>query len=128
MQYTHIAEYILENYSEKVVEVGIGRMHELAKTLSDKGLKVIATDIIDLGPISDFEYVKDDIFNPDINIYSGASLIYSIRPPIELFSPIKAVSSIVKADCLIRPLSNEFPSNGRLINYRRERFFVWSSL
>jgi len=126
MQCQYIADYILENYSGKVIEVGIGRMYELAKKLSREGLEVIATDIISQTPILEFKYVKDDIFTPDMTIYSGASLIYSIRPPIELFNYILKVSKTVKADCLIRPLNNEFPDGGQLINYHGERFFVWS--
>ncbi|MFO7968018.1 MAG: UPF0146 family protein [Archaeoglobaceae archaeon] len=125
MPLTPLAEFISTYYEPQVVvEVGIGKKWDIAIQLSSAGFKVIATDIMDLEP-EDFDFVKDDITNPDISLYKKSGLIYSIRPPPELFSSIIHVARSAGADCLIRPLGNEFPQGGELINYRGERFYLW---
>ncbi|RLG29731.1 hypothetical protein DRN98_08085, partial [Methanosarcinales archaeon] len=52
-------------------------------------------------------YVKDDILSPDIEIYEGADIIYSIRPPEELQVSIARVASAVGADLILKPLGSE---------------------
>ncbi|HIP25686.1 MAG TPA: hypothetical protein EYG81_04430 [Archaeoglobus profundus] len=120
-----IAEYIVRNYKGKVVEVGVGHNWRIAKILAEKGLDVVVTDI---KPIKIFcnniKFVIDDIMNPKMEIYKKASLIYSIRPPPELYFYILSIAKVVKADCLIRPFGNEF-ANGKLINYKGEKFYLW---
>ena len=120
-----IAEYIAKKYVGKVVEVGIGRNWTVAKFLVEKGFEVVAVDMLDMTSEGGVLYIRGDITNPDLDIYHDASLIYSIRPPVELYSHIIRVAKLVNADCLIRPLSNEFPVGGRLVNYNGERFYVW---
>lgn len=125
MPLSSFAEFISRNYDPQlVVEIGIGKKWDVAIQLSAAGFKVIATDVMDINPRG-FDFFKDDITDPDMNIYRGVGLIYSIRPPPELFSSIIDVARSAGADCLIRPLSNEFPPSGELINYRRESFYWW---
>lgn len=122
-----LAEFISKNYDPQVVvEVGIGKKWDVAVQLSTAGFEVIATDVMDIDP-SGFNSVKDDITNPDMRLYRNAGLIYSIRPPPELFSSIIDVAGSAGADCLIRPLGNEFPDGGELINYRGEKFYRWKN-
>jgi len=121
-----IARYISKNYSGKVVEVGIGKNWTVARLLAKEGLEVFAVDILDLESDGEIRYITDDITNPKLEIYRDASLIYSIRPPMELYHHIIRVAKLVGADCLIRPLSNEFPDGGRLVNYGGEWFYLWS--
>ena len=121
-----IADYISKNYSGKVIEVGVGRRWDTARELAGNGFEVTVVDIIDISPVG-LKYVKDDITNPDLRVYQDASLIYSIRPPVELFPYIIETARKVRADCIIRPLSNEFPEGGKLVNYRGERFYLWKS-
>ncbi len=128
MPLTPLAEFISTNYEPQVVvEVGIGNKWDIAIQLSSTGFKVIATDIMDLDPLDhgDFDFVKDDITDPHMRIYYDAGLIYSIRPPPDIFSSIINVARYSGADCLIRPLGNEFPQGGELINYKGERFYLW---
>jgi hypothetical protein len=124
MRHKVIADYIARNYTGKVVEVGIGRNWNVASLLVEKGIEVIAVDLFETraGKIT---YVKDDITKPNLTIYQNASLIYSIRPPPELFQHIIKIAEMVKADCIIRPFSNEFPQNGKLVNYMGESFYLW---
>lgn len=125
MPLTLLAEFISKNYDPQVVvEVGIGKKWEVAIQLSTAGFKVIATDVMDINPRG-LDFVKDDITNPEMIIYRKAGLIYSIRPPPELFSSIIDVARSAGADCLIRPLGNEFPDGGKLINYKGEWFYWW---
>lgn len=119
-----IADYIMRNYSGKIIEVGAGRMWDTARKLSEEGFDVVLVDVIDISP-EGLRYVRDDIMNPDLSIYQGANLIYSIRPPVELYPYIIKVARNVQADCIIRPLSNEFPEGGKLINHLGERFYLW---
>jgi len=103
-----IAEYILKHYSGPVVEVGIGRYTAVAEHINRSGILVQTTDIIDENEMPDApNYVKDDILSPDIKIYEGASLIYSIRAPEELQTPIARVVSIVGADLILKSLGSE---------------------
>ncbi len=120
-----IVEFIAKNYSGKVVEVGIGHYHCVARRLADMGFEVVATDLKKLTVPEKVKFYVDDITNPNLNIYRGARLVYSLRPPPELHDPILSVAKEVGADCLIRPFGNEFVSYGRLVNYRGERFYVW---
>lgn len=119
------SEYIIANYKDAslIVEVGVGGFPLVALTLKEHlNMDIIMTDI---KPYHD-EVVVDDITNPNLDIYSGATLIYSIRPPEELQNHIKKVAESVGADLIIKPLSTEFinPDNSlKLINYKRAIFY-----
>ena len=121
-----IAEYILDRYSGKVVEVGIGYYPAVAVILSEK-LDVVATDSREVNAPSKIKFFVDDIFDPDLSIYQSASLIYSIRPPPELYRPLVSLAERVGADCLIRPFANEAPEGGKLVNYKGERFYIFKN-
>ncbi len=118
-----IAEYISDFYSGKVVEVGIGYYWKIALKLKEMGFHVVATDLKDVG-LMEVEFYVDDVMNPRIEVYEGASLIYSIRPPPEIVPYIKRLAGYVGSDVLIRPFGNEF-YDGKLVNYGGERFYVW---
>ena len=120
-----IAEFIADRYSGKVVEVGIGHNHCVAELLVGKGFKVVATDLRQIDVPDGVEFFIDDVTNPNLRIYEGASLIYSLRPPLELYPYIVSIAKAVNADCLIRPFGNEFAIDGELINYKGERFYLW---
>ncbi len=119
------SEYIIANYKDAslIVEVGVGGFPKVALTLKEHlNMDIIMTDI---KPYHD-EVVIDDIINPDLNIYNGATLIYSIRPPEELQNHIKKVAEAVDADLIIKPLSTEFinpDSSLKLINYKKAIFY-----
>ena len=118
-------EYIVTNYKNAsfIVEVGVGSFPLVAVTLQKHlNLDIIMTDI---KPYH-HDVVIDDITNPDLNIYGGASLIYAIRPPEELQQSLKMVADQVGADLIIKPLSSEFINpdmDMKLINYGKAVFF-----
>jgi uncharacterized UPF0146 family protein len=129
LDYEDIAEYILRNYKNKVVEVGVGSLPHVALLLKDK-LDVVMTDVNDQ-KYAGIRFCRDDIFNPDIGIYKNASLLYSIRPPIDLQEAIAKTAKEAGADLLIRPFGNEkadlskYFKNYSLMNYKKARFYLY---
>ncbi|VVB87421.1 Uncharacterised protein [uncultured archaeon] len=131
--YKDLADFILKNYNDKVVEVGAGSMPHVALILKEK-LDVIVTDVTysDNGSKHPgIRFCRDDIFNPDMDLYKNASLIYSIRPPIDIQEVMARVAKEVGADLIIRPFGNEkadlsmiFKSCS-LLNYKTTRFYLY---
>ncbi len=119
-----IVEYISSRYA-RVAEIGIGYNSCVAEGLLRRGVEVIATDLRRVEVPEGVKFFVDDVMNPRIEMYRGVELIYSIRPPPELYSFIKSLAKSVGADCLIRPFGNEYSPDGRLVNYKGERFYVW---
>jgi uncharacterized protein len=120
-----LSDYIIANYknASRIVEVGVGGFPLVALTLQEHlNMDIIMTDI---KPYHD-QVVVDDITHPDLNLYRGASLIYSIRPPEELQPHIKMVAESVGADLIFKPISTEFikpDKDMKLINYRKAIFY-----
>lgn len=124
------AEYIIGNYasSAKIVEVGVGNFLSVALTLR----KHLPQDIIltDISPSTE-GIVQDDIKHPNLKIYKGASLIYSIRPPEELHTALFNVVHEVGSDLIIKPYSEDSintPKKMKLINYKKAIFYRWCTL
>ncbi len=120
-----LSDYIIANYknASRIVEVGVGGFPLVALTLQEHlNMDIIMTDI---KPYHD-QVVVDDITHPDLNLYRGASLIYSIRPPEELQPHIKMVAESVGADLIFKPISTEFikpDKDMKLINYKKAIFY-----
>jgi len=127
--YEDIAEYIINHYRNKVVEVGVGSLPHVALLLKEK-LDMIITDVNE-PKYSGVRFCRDDVFNPDMGIYRNASLIYSIRPPIDLQDAIAKIAKEVGSDLIIRPFGNEkadlrkYFKDYSLVNYKKTRFFLF---
>jgi uncharacterized UPF0146 family protein len=123
-----LAEFIDQNYSGRIVEVGAGHVPAVALQLLARGLDVVLTDREER-LLENMRVVKDDIFAPRMELYQGASLIYSIRPPLELQIAMGEVAARVGADILIRPLQDEVAElpgfARRLVNAGEARFFLF---
>lgn len=119
-----LSDYIQRNYSHahKIVEVGVGTFPGVAWDLKRYlKLNIVMTDII---PSHDI--IQDDICNPNLKIYKGAELIYSIRPPEELHPCLVRVAKEVESDLIIKPLSTDTiisKENFKLINYKKAVFY-----
>ena len=110
-----IAEYIATRY-KTVVEVGIGRNCETSGILAKRGVRVTATDIKEC-PGAAVEFRRDDISSPDLTIYKGADLIYSIRPGIEMIPDLIRTARAAGADLIVYHLGNEiYERGGELID------------
>ena len=124
-----LAQFIAENYSGRVVEVGVGHFADVALGLQARGLDVVLTDKEErlLGSL---RVEKDDIFSPRLEFYRGASLIYSIRPPLEMQLAMGQLASLIGADVLVRPLMDEVTElqgfARRLVNSGEARFYLFS--
>ena len=136
-----LVDFVIKNYSnvERIVEIGVGAYPSVAVRLKEllPSVSVIVTDIdrMKLATIKE-EYVElepvyDDIFEPQLMIYAGADLLYSIRPPPEMIPEIMKMALNVGSDLLIRPFFNdegdyEYPKlrGWRLTNHKRAIFYL----
>ena len=123
-----LAEFIARNYSGRVVEVGAGYFVDVALALTARGLEVTLTDKEErlLGSL---RVLKDDIFSPRPKLYLGASLVYSIRPPLEIQLAMGRLAAKIGADVLIRPLMDEIADlpgfARRLVNSGQASFYLF---
>ena len=123
-----LAEFIARNYSGRVVEVGAGYFAGVALALMARGLEVTLTDKEErlLGSL---RVMEDDIFSPRLELYLGASLVYSVRPPLEIQLAMGLMATKIGADVLIRPLMDEIADlpgfARRLVNSGQARFYLF---
>ncbi len=118
------ALYIIRqcNPHDRVVEVGVGRFFKVAEYIERHSMiDLILTDIKPSHP----RVVKDDITNPQLSIYKGSKLIYSIRPPLELVRPLIEISDTINATLLIKPITTEYIPEMKLVNYKRAFFYEY---
>lgn len=126
-----IANYIVENYGDasKIVEVGVGELARVMAKLRDElpDCELIVTDVEEPSNIpSGVHFEEDDITKPNLEVYEGSDLIYSIKTPQELQSSLIKVSGEVGADLLIKPVSSEeIPPGGKLTNYQGVAFHLF---
>ena len=116
--------------NSNVIEVGVGHYLKVAKALKDCGINItvvdIKEDVIERAKREGLNGQLDDVFNPKLEIYKYADLIYSIRPPRELQCQLLKLSKEYKVPLIIRPLSGEFVIDGlKLINYRGEVLYLY---
>ncbi len=116
------AEFIARNYKGKVVEIGIGSNFKTLNELRKFGIDVIASDIRK----TNFFVYEDDVCKPTMEIYRGAKLIYSIRPPYEIQKCIILLAKKIGCDAIIVPLKNEVIEGGKLVNYKSARFYIFT--
>ena len=121
-------EYILDEVGEKqvkIAEVAVGKFDKIARMLSEKdNITLIKTDI----QPADATVIKDDITNPNLELYRDVDLIYSIRPPSELQPYIIRLAQRIGAQLIIKPLTNEDLNTGRvkmkLKNFKKASFYI----
>jgi hypothetical protein len=119
-----LVDFIVQNYKGKVVEIASGSFFKVALELHKRGLEVLCTDIRRIKAPKEIKFYQDDVRDPNIQIYAKASLIYSIRPPHELFHPIHSLSKRIGADCIIKPLHDEIPEGFELVNHGGDYFYI----
>lgn len=122
------ADYILDetqNKNVKIIEVGVGKFDEIANILSSKeNITLIKTDI---NP-KDETIIKDDITNPNLELYENTDIIYSIRPPSELQPYLVTLANKINCQLIIKPLTNEDLNTGnvkmKLKNFKKASFYI----
>lgn len=121
-------EYILgeaDGKNVKIAEIGVGKFDRIANSLNEReNITIIKTDI---SP-KDATVIRDDITNPDINIYKDVDIIYSIRPPSELQPHLVRLAQKINSQLIIKPLTNEDLNTGRakmkLKNFKKASFYT----
>ena len=108
---TCIGEYIAHHYRD-AVEVGIGRNMTAAKVVHDAGVHIRCTDIRQIHVPAWLTFRVDDVFSPELGMYDGADVVYSIRPAIEMIPPLVALSRAINADLLVYHLGFETYEDG----------------
>lgn len=123
-----LAEYIstfADKRPLKIAEIGVGKFNQVSEYLNNlEDVEVIKIDILPC----DETVIKDDITNPNLQIYEGVDLIYSIRPPYELQPYLIKLSEKLDSPLIIKPLFNEDLNTGsrkmKLKNYKKASFYV----
>jgi uncharacterized UPF0146 family protein len=118
-----LVEYIANKY-RRSAEIGIGHFPDLAFALIAKGAEVFATDIIPFS-YKGLRVVVDDVTAPDISLFYGVDLIYSMRPPPELIFYMDRLAARLSAALIVKPLSSEFVDGRETVRHGDTTFFEW---
>ena len=121
-------EYILNEVGDKnvkIAEIAIGKFDKISQMLSEReNITLIKTDI---NP-NDDTIIKDDITNPNLELYKDIDLIYSIRPPSELQPYLVKLAKKIDAMLIIKPLTGEDLNTPKvkmqLKNFKKASFFI----
>lgn len=120
-----LLRFLAERYSGRAVEVGVGRRPDTAETLSQRGFEVVCTDIEPRETPESVEFHVDDVREPDLDVYGGADVVYSVRPPYEIHGALADVAASVDADLVIAPLGSEGTSlDHELVNVDGQALYV----
>jgi uncharacterized protein len=116
-----LVDFIAGRYSN-AAEIGIGHFPDVAFALLDKGINVFTTDIHPFH-YAGLHVVVDDITSPDLSLYDGIDLLYSMRPPPELIPYMTSLAEKISADLILKPLSDEYIDGCRFIRNGNMTFF-----
>jgi uncharacterized protein len=111
--YDAVVEFVANNYNTKIVEVGVGHRAIVAEKLKETmpATDVLVTDtqeaVIRSYTGSSVRGIVDDVFSPRLQVYQGASLIYSLNPPVEIMPALEKLAKDVRADLFVKPMSDE---------------------
>ena len=113
--FEQLVDWVKQNYSDarKIIEIGVGHRIDVAERIS-KALpraEILVTDKDESWVRSRksgrIRAIADDVMFPSLILYQGASLVYSLHPPGEMLPALESLASIVGADLLIVPISDE---------------------
>ena len=121
-------EYILEEVGDRqvrIAEIAVGRFDGISEMLEGKeNITLIKTDIAP----ADESVIKDDITDPNLDLYKDMDIIYSIRPLSELQPYLVKLAEKVDAMLIIKPLTGEDLNTGRvkmqLKNFKKASFYI----
>ena len=104
----------------------MGKFQTISNHLKEnENIELIMTDI---DPANE-DVIKDDVFNPNMEIYENTDIILSIRPPAEMQDAIMKIRDKLDCTLIIKPLFNEDlsikTSKLKLKNYNRASFYIY---
>ena len=113
--FEQLVNWIKQNYGDakKIIEIGVGHRIDVAERISEAlpHAEILVTDKDESWVRSRkpgrIRAVKDDALIPNLNIYRGASLLYSLNPPGEIIPALEKLANRVGADLLLVPISDE---------------------
>ena len=122
------ADYILNETKDrnvKIAEVGVGKFSQISDILEkEDNITIIKTDILP----ADATVIKDDITDPNLDLYLDVDIIYSIRPPSELQPYLVKLADEVGSQLIIKPLTNEDLNTPKvkmkLKNFNKASFYI----
>jgi len=121
-----VAQFLASRYGEGelLVEIGVGNRSETAEALRAEGFDVTCTDIEEVEGA-----VKDDVFDPDPEIYRDAAVVYLVRPGEEMQAAAHELAENVGADLAVCPLGTEVTSRGGpdLYNLDGTPIYLWKN-
>jgi len=103
---TEIARYIVWRY-HSAVETGAGENLHAAHLLFRAGVLKRCTDIVVPKKMLFIPYVYDDVFSPQLSLYSDCECIYAIRPVEEMIPCLIRLAQAIGVDLLIYHLGFE---------------------
>lgn len=121
-----LIDFIAERY-DNAAEIGVGHCPDVAIALRNRGLRVFATDIMPF-LYEGVNVFVDDITSPNLSLYEGIDLIYSMRPPPELVPYMARLAKTISADVIMKPLSSEYPEGWKLMKNGDTTFFVLNGM
>jgi len=111
-----VGSYIAAKYKNPV-EIGVGSNPDAAWCVHDAGIPVRAVDIRSCSLPSWLPFARDDIFAPDISLYTGADVLYSVRPAEEMIPPMIALARRLDCDLVVYHLGFEmFGDGGKIVD------------
>ena len=117
-----LVDFIADRY-DNAVEIGIGHSPDVAFALLQRHVRVFATDILPFQHPG-LHVVVDDITEPELSLYRGMKLIYSMRPPPELIPSMKRLARLISADLILKPLSDEYIDGWQFMQNGNMTFFT----
>jgi len=113
--FEQLVDWIKQNYDDakKIIEVGVGHRIDVAERISEAlpHAEILVTDKDESWVRSRkpgrIRAVADDVLLPNLNVYRGASLMYSLNPPGEIIPALEKLADRVGADLLVVPISDE---------------------
>jgi len=116
--YKHIEHccgaYIASHYANPV-EIGVGSNPDAAQCIHDAGIPVRAIDVRACQLPGWLPFTRDDIFSPDLSCYTGADVLYAIRPAEEMIPPLIDLARKLDCDLVVYHLGFESYGNGGTI-------------
>ena len=94
---------------DPVVELAVGRRPDVAGALAGTH-DVTATDVVDRPVPEGVRFVRDDLTDPDREVYVGAAGLYACNLPPELHRPALDVAEAVDAALAFTTLGGDAPA------------------
>lgn len=92
---------------ETVVEVGIGRRTDVAARLHERGTTVVAVDRRAVATPDGVRFLRDDVTDPRLPAYPGASAVYALNLPPDLQRTVVDLARGLGADLAFTTLGTD---------------------